>query len=158
MSSSKFFDTSLLWVQSCVDKWFVSCRKFLELGTPEQKETLNGIIIKNVIALSLQMYGCRVVQKALEVMTYGQQKDIVQHLDGNVVKLIKDQNGNHVIQKAVESVPSDLIGFIPRSFSGQVKYQFFALCSLSSTDKTGKHDKSNVSVYDNWNYCSMVGG
>lgn len=79
------------------------------------------MIIKNVIGLSLQMYGCRVVQKALEVMTYSQQQEMVQQLDGSVIKLIKDQNGNHVIQKAVESVPSELIGFIPRAFLGQVQ-------------------------------------
>ena len=115
------------------------CNEFLE-----QKQTLNGNIIKNVIALSLQMYGCRVVQKALEVMTYGQQKEMVQHLDGNVDKVIKDQNGIHVIQKAVESVPTDLIGFIPRSFSGQVKYQFFLLWVIFRQIKQGKDTKQEI--------------
>jgi hypothetical protein len=101
-------------------------RKFLELGSPEQKQNLGSLIVKSVIPLSLQMYGCRVVQKALEVINKEQQREIVMQLEGNVVKLVKDQNGNHVIQKAIECVPPDLISFICQSFIGQV-YLIIAL-------------------------------
>lgn len=50
------------------------------------------------------MYGCRVVQKALEVISQDQQAVLVQELEGYVMKCIKDQNGNHVIQKVIEQV------------------------------------------------------
>jgi pumilio RNA-binding family len=36
------------------------------------------------------------------------------------MKCVKDQNGNHVIQKCIERVPPQLIQFIIDSFIGQV--------------------------------------
>jgi pumilio RNA-binding family len=43
------------------------------------------------------MYGCRVVQKALEVISLSLQKLLVSELKDNVLDCIHDQNGNHVI-------------------------------------------------------------
>jgi hypothetical protein len=74
----------------------------------------------HVLSLSLQMYGCRVVQKALEHVLSDQQASLVRELDGNVLKCVKDQNGNHVIQKAIERVPAHHIQFIIDAFHGQV--------------------------------------
>ena len=51
---------------------------------------------------ALQMYGCRVVQKALESVGTEQQCELVGELDGHVSRCVRDQNGNHVIQKAIE--------------------------------------------------------
>lgn len=69
----------------------------------------------NVLLLALQMYGCRVVQKvsrvpaigktlgetdavhqAVEAVTPEQQSMIVQELEENVLRCVKDANGNHV--------------------------------------------------------------
>eukprot|EP01121_Diplochlamys_sp_Union-15-3_P012222 TRINITY_DN3633_c0_g2_i1.p1 TRINITY_DN3633_c0_g2~~TRINITY_DN3633_c0_g2_i1.p1 ORF type:complete len:247 (-),score=39.90 TRINITY_DN3633_c0_g2_i1:88-828(-) len=66
------------------------------------------------------MYGCRVVQKALEVISIEQQAALVRELEGHVLKCIKDQNGNHVIQKVIEQVPSKLVQFIIDTFEGKV--------------------------------------
>ena len=41
-------------------------QKFFEFGTPEQKQTLAQRVRGHVLPLALQMYGCRVIQKALE--------------------------------------------------------------------------------------------
>lgn len=41
-------------------------------------------------------------------------------LDGHVMKCVRDQNGNHVIQKCIECVPTEKIGFIISAFQGQV--------------------------------------
>ena len=41
-------------------------QKFLEYGTPAQRTELVKAIEGHVLSLSLQMYGCRVIQKALE--------------------------------------------------------------------------------------------
>ncbi len=49
-----------------------------------------------------------------------QQAVLVKELDGNVLKCVKDQNGNHVIQKAIERVPPEHIQFIIDGFHGQV--------------------------------------
>lgn len=45
---------------------------------------------------------------------------MVAELDGSVMKCVRDQNGNHVIQKCIECVPQDQIQFIITSFYGQV--------------------------------------
>lgn len=45
---------------------------------------------------------------------------MVQELDGNVMRCVRDQNGNHVIQKCIEYVPEDAIHFIVSTFFDQV--------------------------------------
>ncbi|MEN2643536.1 hypothetical protein AAER46_05905, partial [Acinetobacter baumannii] len=49
-----------------------------------------------------------------------QQAKIVKELEGNIMKCVKDQNGNHVIQKCIERIPPNLIQFIVEAFAGQV--------------------------------------
>lgn len=66
------------------------------------------------------MYGCRVVQKALEVISSEQQARLVKELEGHVMKCIKDQNGNHVIQKIIETVPIAYTQFIIDTFNNKV--------------------------------------
>ena len=67
-------------------------------------EALADVIQGHVLALSLQMYGCRVIQKALEVLPLEQQRLVVRELQGQVMRCVRDQNGNHVIQKSIERV------------------------------------------------------
>lgn len=40
------------------------------------------------------MYGCRVIQKALESIDPDEQLELLKELEGSVLKCIKDQNGN----------------------------------------------------------------
>lgn len=98
-------------------------QKFFEYGTKDQIQRLSKVLETHVLSLSLQMYGCRVIQKllqALDVMEYSQIEKLVREIEGNVLKCVKDQNGNHVIQKCIEKVPSPIIQFIVDSFEGQV--------------------------------------
>lgn len=81
----------------------------------------------HVLPLALQMYGCRVIQKALESISPDQQQEIVRELDGHVLKCVKDQNGNHVVQKCIECVDPHALQFIINAFSGQVS------CVVSAT-------------------------
>lgn len=41
-------------------------------------------------------------------------------LDGHVLKCVKDQNGNHVVQKCIECVDPKQLQFIIDAFKGQV--------------------------------------
>lgn len=41
---------------------------------------------------------------------------IVAELDGHVMRCVRDQNGNHVIQKCIECVPTHEIAFMVDSF------------------------------------------
>lgn len=49
-----------------------------------------------------------------------QQASIVKELEKDVIKCVKDQNGNHVIQKVIERVPIEYIQHIIEAFRGQV--------------------------------------
>lgn len=49
-----------------------------------------------------------------------QQIIMVKELDGHVMKCVRDQNGNHVVQKCIECVPEDSIQFIVSVFYDQV--------------------------------------
>ena len=45
---------------------------------------------------------------------------MVQELDGHVLKCVKDQNGNHVVQKCIECVDPVALQYIVDSFHSQV--------------------------------------
>nr|CAG25892.1 Pumilio homolog [Dugesia japonica] len=95
-------------------------QRFFDLGTPEQIQILGDRIRNQVLQLSLQMYGCRVIQKALETVSKVTQINIVRELEGSVIKCVKDQNGNHVVQKCVECVPPEHLDFIIDAFKDNV--------------------------------------
>jgi len=54
------------------------------------------------------------------IVADGCQVEIVKELDGHVQKCIKDQNGNHVVQKCIECVDPVHVNFIIDAFKGQV--------------------------------------
>lgn len=53
-------------------------------------------------------------------MDLDQQTKMVAELDGHVMRCVRDQNGNHVIQKCIECIPQDSIQFIVSTFYDQV--------------------------------------
>jgi hypothetical protein len=57
------------------------------------------VVCLQVLQLSLQLYSCRVIQKALEILPLDQKIAMVHELDGHLMRCVRDQNGNHVIQK-----------------------------------------------------------
>ena len=97
-------------------------QKLFEHGSQSQKKMLADHTKSHIPFLSTQMYGCRVVQKALEHVLTDQQASMIKELDGPnkaVLKYIKDQNGNHVVQKAIERVPAEHIQFIIDAHKGE---------------------------------------
>jgi len=54
------------------------------------------------------------------VVDVDHQTQMVSELDGSIMKCVRDQNGNHVIQKCIECVPQERIQFITSAFHGQV--------------------------------------
>jgi len=57
----------------------------------------------------------------------GCQVEIVKELDGHVQKCIKDQNGNHVVQKCIECVDPVHVNFIIDAFKGQVSVNILVM-------------------------------
>ena len=58
--------------------------------------------------------------QAIEVVDVDQKIKMVEELDGHVMRCVRDQNGNHVVQKCIECVPEKHIQFIVSTFFGQV--------------------------------------
>jgi hypothetical protein len=98
-------------------------QKMFEHGSQAQKKILASHMKNHVLHLSMQMYGCRVVQKAFEHVLLDQQASLVKELDGpkmQILKVVKDSNGNHVVQKAIERIPGKHIQFIVDAHRGQM--------------------------------------
>jgi pumilio RNA-binding family len=111
-------------------------QKLFEFGTPEQCETLAALLTGQAVTLALQMYGCRVIQKALEYVQTPRLIILISEFEGQqVLRCVHDQNGNHVIQKCIEVIsrvakdsPAETseflnsrIQFIIQSFKGRVR-------------------------------------
>mmetsp|Transcript_11493 Transcript_11493/g.18405 ORF Transcript_11493/g.18405 Transcript_11493/m.18405 type:complete len:880 (+) Transcript_11493:191-2830(+) len=108
-SSRNFFDL-------CTDVFgnYV-IQKLFELGTQQHKYQLAQRLKGHILDLSLHTYGCRVIQKAIDVLNNAdnhQKAKLVEELYGHVMKCVQDQNGNHVIQKCIEKVPPSNIQFV----------------------------------------------
>lgn len=58
--------------------------------------------------------------QAIEVVDLDQKIKMVGELDGQIMRCVRDQNGNHVIQKCIECVPEQHIQFIITTFFDQV--------------------------------------
>lgn len=110
-------------------------QKLFEHGSQLQKKALAGQMKGKMVDLSTQSYGCRVVQKVCEITTMmrhlgtneaqafdyilvEQQAELVAELAPDILRVIKDTNGNHVIQKVIGLVPRQYIGFIVDAFRG----------------------------------------
>ena len=113
-------------------------QKLFEYGTPDQCENLAALLSGQCVHLSMQMYGCRVVQKALEYVSTPRLLSLVSEFESPPVLLrcVHDSNGNHVIQKCIEIVSkiakestttevadylNSRIQFIIDTFKGRVK-------------------------------------
>lgn len=61
---------------------------------------------------------------------------IVNELAGRMIECVVHQNGNHVIQKCVVSVPHELLNIIIDTFVGQVIFTFLVSHSNSKPFKS----------------------
>nr|CAD1822102.1 unnamed protein product [Ananas comosus var. bracteatus] len=95
-------------------------QKFFDYGNPAQIKELTSLIHGNVLRLSFNTYGCRVVQTALDVVDLEVKLKLALELDGHVMECVNDQNGSHVVQKCVECLPHHMIQFIISCFYDKV--------------------------------------
>jgi len=99
-------------------------QKFFEYGTLSQRRGLAAELRGSVLELSFHMFGCWVMQRALEFLEgpgNAEQVVLSSELSKDVLRLVGNQNGNHVIQKCIEKMPTDQVNFILESFRGEVK-------------------------------------
>ncbi|EIM83313.1 ARM repeat-containing protein [Stereum hirsutum FP-91666 SS1] len=93
------------------------CQKLLEYSTDEQRNIICESVATDLVNISLNMHGTRAVQKMIDFLStrrqtdhryHGQIHSIIVALSLHVVVLIKDLNGNHVIQKCLNKLaPED---------------------------------------------------
>ncbi|GAA5859486.1 hypothetical protein JCM8547_006845 [Rhodosporidiobolus lusitaniae] len=88
-------------------------QRLLEHATDEQRDALIESISGELVSISLNMHGTRAVQKMIDYLsTQRQVQSLILALNLNVVTLIKDLNGNHVIQKCLNALPPEDNQFI----------------------------------------------
>ncbi|GKZ01175.1 hypothetical protein MPSEU_001068900 [Mayamaea pseudoterrestris] len=83
-------------------------QKLLDFGTTDTKAAIRDTLKGEMVQLSFQMYGCRVVQKAFEGLADEDLPGLLGEFQYNVLSCIHDQNGNHVIQKCIEVMSARL--------------------------------------------------
>ncbi|KAH6642427.1 armadillo-type protein [Boeremia exigua] len=89
------------------------CQKLLEFTNDEQRNTLVRNAAPAMVSIALNQHGTRALQKMIEfISTEEQTRIIIQALSGQVVDLIQDLNGNHVIQKCLNHLKSSEAQFI----------------------------------------------
>lgn len=80
-------------LQLSVDVFANFCvQRLLEKCTLEQVEAMVMGLKGSVLRLGLQTYGCRVIQKAIEVISPNAQLMILRELEGAVQKCVRDQS------------------------------------------------------------------
>ncbi|KAJ2769748.1 hypothetical protein IWQ56_002430 [Coemansia nantahalensis] len=78
------------------------CQKLLEFCTEAQRTRIVATVAPDLVNVSLNMHGTRAVQKMIDSLSNQEQIDtVIGALRSSVVVLIRDLNGNHVIQKCL---------------------------------------------------------
>ena len=96
-------------VENC-DKKIISSmlRKLSYSQNIDNKFFNNNIIINNLYEISINRYGTRALQKMLDNLSSSMTEEdiniILKFCKGNVYSMIKDINGNHVIQSIIENI------------------------------------------------------
>src|SRR6478735_1383612 len=89
------------------------CQKLLEYCTDDERTVLIQNASKDMVRIALNQHGTRALQKMIEhVNTSVQIKLIIDALRHQVVELIQDLNGNHVIQKCLNKLKASDASFI----------------------------------------------
>ncbi|KAI5279202.1 hypothetical protein KEM54_004283, partial [Ascosphaera aggregata] len=89
------------------------CQKLLEFSTDEQRTTLINNAAPQFVQIALNQHGTRALQKMIEfVSTREQTETVIAALRDKVVELVKDLNGNHVIQKCLNHLAAEDAQFI----------------------------------------------
>jgi hypothetical protein len=78
------------------------CQKLLDYATETQKTTILQCVAPDLVPISLNMHGTRAVQKLVEhISSPTQIQLLIYALARHTVTLVKDLNGNHVVQKCL---------------------------------------------------------
>lgn len=89
------------------------CQKLLEFCNDEERTVLIRNAATDMVRIALNQHGTRALQKMIEFITTPTQvRIIIGALQNQVVDLIQDLNGNHVIQKCLNKLKAEDAQFI----------------------------------------------
>ncbi|TKX19489.1 pumilio-family RNA binding repeat-containing protein 3 [Elsinoe australis] len=89
------------------------CQKLLEYANDEQRTALVEAASQYMVKIALNQHGTRALQKMIEFVNSPDQIQLVtEALQNEVVQLIQDLNGNHVIQKCLNHLKQQDVQFI----------------------------------------------
>jgi len=99
------------------------CQKLMEVCEPESLEQILEKVCPTITAISLNTHGTRAVQKLIEVVAPHPTKipKLVSALKSEVISLINDLNGNHVIQRCLYALGAPHDQFIYETVSKNIK-------------------------------------
>jgi hypothetical protein len=91
-----------------------SCLFVLHCSEEQRLEVLKTVCVKGqIVEVALNTHGTRAVQKLIETLTSREQRALViSALTPGVVSLIKDLNGNHVVQRCLQRLGPDDSQFV----------------------------------------------
>jgi pumilio RNA-binding family len=69
----------------------------LDYGTSEQRIQIKEAIIEDIVSMSKDEYGCRVIQKLLSKLPLREQLSLLDTFKGRIMECVMDQHANHVI-------------------------------------------------------------
>jgi len=103
-----FKETSAHFVELMTDPFGnYLCQKLMDHCQDDQRTVIVRTVSPQLVNISLNMHGTRAVQRMIESLSNKEQiSSIISALQANVVPLIKDLNGNHVIQKCLHKLKS----------------------------------------------------
>lgn len=89
------------------------CQKLFEHCNEDQRSALIATASRVLPDIAMNQHGTRALQKMIEYVHTDEQVDmIIAALSGRVVELVKDLNGNHVIQKCLTRLGAERCQFI----------------------------------------------
>ena len=89
------------------------CQRLLEYANDEQRTVLVEKAVPAMTQIALNQHGTRALQRMIEFVNTPRQTElIISALEYDVVQLIQDLNGNHVIQKCLNHLSSKDAQFI----------------------------------------------
>ncbi|KAJ5493392.1 hypothetical protein N7539_002138 [Penicillium diatomitis] len=89
------------------------CQKLLEYSNDDQRTALINNAAPQLVRIALNQHGTRALQKMIEFISTPQQtQTVIAALKDHVVDLVKDLNGNHVIQKCLNRLNAEEAEFI----------------------------------------------
>ncbi|KAL5067626.1 hypothetical protein RYX36_018513 [Vicia faba] len=104
------------------------------------------------------MYGCRVIQKAIEVVDLDQKIEMVQEFDGNIMHCVRDQNvvtlsthpyGCRVIQRVLEHCENP-------ATQQKVMHEILSYVSMLAQDQYGNYVVQHVLEHEKPHECSTI--